>query len=383
MKFVGEWHGDRKPTLIMEYVAGGNLCDIMEQGMEFGEVGNLANQILLALKFVHHNDVMHWDVKPSNILCATRYQFILGDFGVALEFGTHTKPRGTLEYMAPEADLFKQHWYAADMWSLGVTLLECMVGLPDGDPKKDRQRWCRTLVKEFKQYSEKCNRMLEIYTGPTYWLLRLIMEAMLVMNRDQRRPAWECLENRRYPGLWEWASQWKDSPCEENSDPADRSQPSIQARSDWSFDANSLVSSRFDDTEDMTFETVSDLKDDEEAREGKGSKSEDSSTTVRRATSNPLVASDTSNPPVTSDKETYSVSATNKNAKRKRESGSSSTSSKGEAGNKTITPDESTPDHSENRTAEPGSQHGGNDSLTAVVASSSTREPKRTKLDSE
>ena len=248
----------------MEYVAGGNLCKIMEQGMEFGEVGNLANQILHALKFIHHNDVMHWDVKPSNILCATKHQFILGDFGVAFDFGTHTKPRGTMEYMAPEADLFQQHWYAADIWSLGVTLLECMHGLPVRDPRENRQHWCRSIVKEFRQYSEECNRISSIHFGPTHSLLRLIMEAMLVMDRDQRSPAWKCLEDRRYAKLWKWSSQWKDSLCQENSDPANASKPSTQARSDWSFEVNSLASSRLDATEDMTFETVPGLTNDEE-----------------------------------------------------------------------------------------------------------------------
>ena len=72
----------------------------------------------------------------------------------------------------------------------------------------------------------------------------------------------------------------------------------------------------------MTFETIPGLKDNKEVREGIQRKSEDSSRTVRRATSNPSVASD---------KETYPILTTNKTAKRKCGSGPSSTSSRDEA----------------------------------------------------
>ena len=131
-----------------------------------------------------------------------------------------------------------------------------MDGLLDRDPKEDNKLSCRNTFIELKQYSEKCNRILEIYTGPTYWLLRLVMEATLLMDRDQSRPAWE------------WSSKWKHSPCAGNSDAARRPISAIQARLDWSFKDTSPASSRLDDTDEMTFETVSGFKDrgkDEEA----------------------------------------------------------------------------------------------------------------------
>lgn len=331
----------------MEYVAGGNLRKRMKNGMEFGEIGNLANQMLLALRFCHNKNVMHWDIKPSNILCITQDQFVLGDFGVALEFGTHTKPRGTPAYMAPEAEQYKQHWFAADMWSLGVTLLECMDGLPDGDSMEDRQEWCKLLVAGFTQYYDDCMHMGHVYFGPIHELLSLVLDGLLVLNRDHRKPAWECLESRRYAGLWEWSSQWRDSSRGVISDAATGSRLLVEAQSDWSFEANSLASSRFHDTEDMTFETIPGFKDnlivdldphsvsptDEttERRPESGS----SSTSLEGKVEGETIGLDL----LTPEKETPLVSENNENGKRKRESGSSTNSSIGEIEEQTVGPD--------------------------------------------
>ena len=86
-----------------------------------------------ALAFVHDHTIVHRDVKPSNILMTAHGEARLGDFGIArlLDASTLTvagTTLGTAAYMAPEQLEDHQVGPGADIWSLGMVLLECLTG---------------------------------------------------------------------------------------------------------------------------------------------------------------------------------------------------------------------------------------------------------------
>lgn len=130
--------------LVMEYVEGASLRDLMDSGrLTARDVLTFAPQICDALQAAHAVGIVHRDIKPENILVDLRGQARIADFGLAKLAGTETHPMGltatdqvlgTLHYMAPEqmqADRALDH--RADLYSLGVLLYEMLTGdLPVG-----------------------------------------------------------------------------------------------------------------------------------------------------------------------------------------------------------------------------------------------------------
>src|SRR5205814_1214479 len=108
------------PFFVMPLLAGGTLRDRLEAGrLDFEETLAIARSLAVALGWAHERGVIHRDVKPENILFASRGTApggwgrpLLADLGVAKHFGAGatgsesiTEPGaflGTPVYMAPE-----------------------------------------------------------------------------------------------------------------------------------------------------------------------------------------------------------------------------------------------------------------------------------------
>jgi len=120
--------------LVMELVDGETLSRTLERGpLGSRESAALGARLAGALAHVHDRGIVHRDVKPSNILVGRDGVAKLGDFGIAAhdEATTYTvtgTTLGTVSYMAPEQLEDHQVGAAADVWSLGIVLLECLTG---------------------------------------------------------------------------------------------------------------------------------------------------------------------------------------------------------------------------------------------------------------
>lgn len=100
-------------------------------------VMNVFPQLLDALIFLHNHKVIHRDLKPENILMTPSGEVKIVDFGSAIQLAGRSRTnslRGTPQTLAPE--VYTQGlWYSypADLWSLGVLLLELMAHKTGGD----------------------------------------------------------------------------------------------------------------------------------------------------------------------------------------------------------------------------------------------------------
>jgi tRNA A-37 threonylcarbamoyl transferase component Bud32/tetratricopeptide (TPR) repeat protein len=125
-----------RPFLVMEYVPGGTLADLLEKGRPTeAEVLSLGKGLAGALNAVHRRGLVHRDIKPQNILIQSPGRAKLIDFGLAArqapeEPGKEGEAAGTFLYSAPEqTGLLKRPVDGrADLYSLGVVLFECVTG---------------------------------------------------------------------------------------------------------------------------------------------------------------------------------------------------------------------------------------------------------------
>jgi serine/threonine protein kinase len=129
----GEYEG--KPYLVMTYLPGGTLKQKLGKPLPWQEAARLLLPIARALDFAHRQNMIHRDVKPSNILITADGEPMLTDFGIAKILDLEETADltgtgmgiGTPEYMAPE-QWTGQTTQQSDQYSLGVVLYEMLTG---------------------------------------------------------------------------------------------------------------------------------------------------------------------------------------------------------------------------------------------------------------
>lgn len=137
--------------ILMEYVDGLDLSQrARRQGLLTPEQGlRMVRQVAMALEHAASRGVAHRDIKPSNLMITNSGQIKVADFGLATlssreegdpndvyETLTHAQAFvGTPRYAAPEQVMGDRTDVRADIYSLGVTLLELLCGRAVFDPK--------------------------------------------------------------------------------------------------------------------------------------------------------------------------------------------------------------------------------------------------------
>ena len=129
-----------RPCLIMEYVAGKTVREVMRSrgrgpagALPARRVAEIARNICIALGYAHASGVIHRDVKPGNILISETGEVKLMDFGISkvLEAGRGegmTQAKGTPQYMPPEQILGREVDGRTDLYALGISMFEMAVG---------------------------------------------------------------------------------------------------------------------------------------------------------------------------------------------------------------------------------------------------------------
>jgi serine/threonine protein kinase len=133
------------PYLMSEYVEGPTLAASLAQDgpLETEEAVLLGMQLAGALRYLHGRDVVHLDLKPSNV-CLRDGRPVVIDFGIARRAGERRRsgaPRGSAPFMAPEQCRDEPAGPATDLFALGALLFEAATGEHAFHPRRLGSEW--------------------------------------------------------------------------------------------------------------------------------------------------------------------------------------------------------------------------------------------------
>lgn len=124
-----------RPFIVMELVDGPTLAQALAAGpLDPDRVRAIGEDVAAALAYAHAQGIVHRDVKPGNVLLRPDGTACLADFGIACLVGrslVHTTEGlvvGSPAYVAPEQVAMEEVGPAADVYSLGLVLLEALTG---------------------------------------------------------------------------------------------------------------------------------------------------------------------------------------------------------------------------------------------------------------
>lgn len=127
------WRDPEGAYLVMRWLPRSLSRQLRDGPLTPQEAAKLVEQLTSALNAAHRSGVIHRDLKPANVLMDKDGNFYLTDFGIAkdlLEEGSEEEGKtiGSPAYISPEQALGRAVGPAADVYSFGVMLFECLTG---------------------------------------------------------------------------------------------------------------------------------------------------------------------------------------------------------------------------------------------------------------
>ncbi|KAM9363893.1 STE20-like serine/threonine-protein kinase [Symphorus nematophorus] len=208
VKLLDAFYYESKLWILIEFCAGGAVDAVMlelERPLTEPQIRVVCKQTLQALVYLHDNHIIHRDLKAGNILLTLDGDVKLADFGVSAK-NTKTLQRrdsfiGTPYWMAPEVVMCetskdRPYDYKADIWSLGVTLIE----LAQIEPPNHEMNPMRVLLKIAKsdpptlmqpsrwspEFSDFLKRCLDKHVDNRWTATQLLQHSFLSTVADNK-----------------------------------------------------------------------------------------------------------------------------------------------------------------------------------------------------
>ncbi|EEB09102.1 WEE protein kinase Wee1 [Schizosaccharomyces japonicus yFS275] len=140
VELIDSWEWDGYLYMQTELCENGSLDKFLEEQGHYSRldefrVWKILIELSLGLQYIHHQNFVHLDLKPANIMITFEGTLKIGDFGMASTWPVTngTEREGDCEYIAPEVLTHHQYDKPADVFSLGITVFEAAANivLPD------------------------------------------------------------------------------------------------------------------------------------------------------------------------------------------------------------------------------------------------------------
>lgn len=136
VQYLGCERKEYSISIFLEYISGGSIGSCYRKHGKFEEnlVSSLTKQTLEGLAYLHHEGVLHRDLKADNILLDIDGTCKISDFGISKKtdniYGTDksNNMQGSVFWMAPEVVQGQGYSAKVDIWSLGCVVLEMFQG---------------------------------------------------------------------------------------------------------------------------------------------------------------------------------------------------------------------------------------------------------------
>lgn len=207
-RLVDVYESEKQLHLVMECMEGGELFDRVTKAKKYTEKESAHSvwQMLLAIKYLHCNGIVHRDLKLENFLYEreTNDHLKLIDFGFSKvhdDFGGSAMERtcGTLSYVAPEV-LAKNYTSQCDLWSMGVITFILLLGyMPFNGATEAITK--RNIEKgAFRKKEKQWNALSDMAKEFVQALLEVDPLKRLTVDQALKHPwiAQRCQEGRSY-----------------------------------------------------------------------------------------------------------------------------------------------------------------------------------------
>jgi serine/threonine protein kinase len=137
LRFVPLARDVRRGFVVTEYVAGATLASRIGKGRRLTEAEALriASRLCEAVDYLHGQEIVHYDLKPGNVMECEDGSLRVIDFGVAhsrvkgrFAFGGAAPPIATADYAAPEQIRRRRGQTSVDIYAIGAILYEMLTG---------------------------------------------------------------------------------------------------------------------------------------------------------------------------------------------------------------------------------------------------------------
>ncbi|ESW18182.1 hypothetical protein PHAVU_006G019900 [Phaseolus vulgaris] len=174
---------------VYEYACNGSLDKYLSKessrSLTWKERERVAIGLARGLKYLHDNNIVHCNIKPSNILLTHDFNSLIGDFNFGKEHGLKsykTKNKENYEYLAPEYREKGKSSSKTDVYSFGVVILELISGRRTTDftsEDKSLVEWAKPLLKK-KNYSELVDAIIRNSYEEDHlrWMVKVITECL-------------------------------------------------------------------------------------------------------------------------------------------------------------------------------------------------------------
>jgi beta-lactam-binding protein with PASTA domain/predicted Ser/Thr protein kinase len=134
-----EFAGNPVPYIVMEYVEGSTLRELLASGRRLmpERALEIVDGVLAALAYSHQHGIVHRDIKPANVMLTRSGDVKVMDFGIARAVADQSATMtatsaviGTAQYLSPEQARGEQVDARSDLYSTGCLLYELLTGRP-------------------------------------------------------------------------------------------------------------------------------------------------------------------------------------------------------------------------------------------------------------